>query len=514
MPFCSQCQGEVPQEAAFCRHCGSSLGTPLADSDNSTQGPKDIGGRKLLKWGGIGCGGLLAIFIILVIVVAIFSTDTEEPIASGADSAEIGQEVNPKAVLSLTTAPAPIAKTVQPTVSTSTAFPTAAAIVAVLPPPEPSLTPIPTEVPAPRITAMPIPTPTATPTPTPTPTVTPTPTPIPTLTPTPTPTPTVMPTPTPPPTLTPTPSPTLRPLNFELSDLLKEYESNKVLANTRYRYVENGKFPITVSGYVLEVEDLYVTLVPDADGSWFSDEVKCHYSDIREALHLRKGQKVTITGRVSGESYGDVVMFQCDVWEVHLDRNPYLQAHQVANNTVKVFCIPAENLGSFFFGSPQYEGTGVILDSELGIVLTAHHVVREENECKRIEIESNMSSSRIIVNLENHCASIDRAVLRISADHRGLFRVPVLSRASAPAQADQEVYFWGYGTGALRLEKGIVEDRGFFSGQEFTIGAHAISGDSGSPAFDEYGHLVGIVTRSNSSDRASVIGGTCYSESH
>ena len=139
----------------------------------------------------------------------------------------------------------------------------------------------------------------------------------------------------------------------------------------------------------------------------------------------------------------------------------------------------------------------------------AHHVVEEDNECTRIEIEASPGSPRIVVNLEKHCASMDRAELRIPLDEREIFKMPKLFLSSAPAQIDQEVYFWGYATGSRRMEAGIVEDSNFYSAERFTMIAHAVPGDSGSPVFDEYGHLAGILTQSNSSDRASFIGGKC-----
>ena len=475
MPTCSQCGGNNPQGAMYCERCGTSIEkTPQNLNPNSQveQGNRSAS-KKLLKWGGIGCGGLLAIFILLIIIGTIFGTDTESNTASGTAPNLAGVEVTPRPNLGNSTSLAPGPKTVEISIPKSTLVPTPERVVASVPTPEPSTTLLPTDVP------------------------TPTPTPVPTATPKPTPTP------------TPTPVPTLRPLNFAIEGLLSEYESNKVLANTRYRYLENGKRPITVSGFISEVEDLYASISPNPDDFWATDNVQCHYSDTREALHLSKGQRVNITGRVSGESYGGVVMFQCDVLDVHLENNPVLQAHQVGHNAVKVFCIPQESLSSVFLGLRQYQGTGVIIESELGIVLTAHHVVEEENECERIEIEPYMASSRIVVNLEKHCASMDRAVLLIPANNQEILEIPELFRSSAPAQIDQEIYFWGYGTGTLRLEKGIVKDRSFYSREEFTIEAHAINGDSGSPAFDEYGHLVGIVTRSNRSDRVSVIGGEC-----
>ena len=202
-------------------------------------------------------------------------------------------------------------------------------------------------------------------------------------------------------------------------------------------------------------------------------------------------------------------MFQCDALEVRLDNNPTLQPHQVSQNVVKVFCIPPESLGSVFFGSRQYQGTGVIVDSELGILLTAHHVVEEDNECTRIEIEASPGSPRIVVNLEKHCASMDRAELRIPLGNENFSNCPNCFSLVPLHKLIKKFIFGGYGTGSRRMEAGIVEGSNFYSVQRFTMVAHAVQGDSGSPVFDEYGHLAGILTRGNSSDRASFIGGKC-----
>ena len=82
-------------------------------------------------------------------------------------------------------------------------------------------------------------------------------------------------------------------------------------------------------------------------------------------------------------------------------------------------------------------------------------------------------------------------------------------RAAAPAQVDQEVYFWGFGTGQLRLETGVVTSVSSIWGDSTSTDAHAIPGDSGSPVYNEYGHLLGTMSRSNSSDRAVYTGKQC-----
>ncbi len=363
----------------------------------------------------------------------------------------------------------------------------------------PTLAPAATPEPVPTSTSPPSPIPAITVGPTltsaPSPTTKPSPTPTPTVTPTPTltPTPTVTPTPTP----TPTPRPTPRALNFEPSALLEEYETNKVFANTQYRFLQNGGHPITVSGFVEDIEELYVSIGPSSDRNY--DVVECYYSDIREALHLKKGQPVTVTGRVRGESYGNIEMYLCDIREVHLeDANPSFQPHQVRFNLVQVFCIREDSTLYQFLGADRYQGTGVVTDGRNGTVLTAHHIVEENNECSRIEVQLPGSKIQAAATVDKHCASIDIAHLRVSQE--GLRHLPDqgLYRASAPAQVDQLVYFWGLGKGSSRMEAGIVES---IWSNTVTVAAHAVEGDSGSPVFNESGHLLGILTRSNRSDR-------------
>ena len=149
------------------------------------------------------------------------------------------------------------------------------------------------------------------------------------------------------------------------------------------------------------------------------------------------------------------------------------------------------------------KGTGIILNAEEGIVLTVHHVIEDEDECKVLleGIETQILASPV-----KHCASIDRARLRISPQLLSDLSLKPIYRASAPAQIDQESYFWGYGTDELRMESGIVKD---ILGENTVTDAYAISGDSGSPVFNENGHLLGTMSRSNRSDRSVFTGNEC-----
>ena len=309
--------------------------------------------------------------------------------------------------------------------------------------------------------------------------------------------PTAVPTPTPVPTATPTPMP----LQMELRELLEEYDQNKVRANSRLRYQENGKIPVSTSGYVDEVEENYVVVTPSQE-QYSSKELYCYYADTKTAVHLTKGQLVTVTGRVRGDGgyTTRVDMFACEFEGIDLDKNPAVSVQDLRQNVVQVFCIS----GSFFASS--YKGTGIIINGAEGIILTVHHVVADENECERIEVALPGVIARIPATTLNHCASIDRARLRVSPKVlSGLLLAPIY-RAAAPAQADQEIYFWGYGGDELRMGTGIVMD---VFGKDIVTDAYAVPGDSGSPVFDEYGHLLGTMSRSNRSDRAVFTGDVC-----
>ena len=77
MPYCPSCGGEVADSARFCTHCGTSRETPIpAAPAQEPANQQQSGGRKrgCLKWGGIGCGGLLAIVIMIIIIAAIVSS--------------------------------------------------------------------------------------------------------------------------------------------------------------------------------------------------------------------------------------------------------------------------------------------------------------------------------------------------------------------------------------------------------------------------------------------------------
>ena len=323
------------------------------------------------------------------------------------------------------------------------------------------------------------------------------------LTSTPTPTSTLTPTPTA--TPIPTATPTRPPMVMQIDALLNEYTQNKVRANARLRYQENGKIPVTISGYVSEVDELHVDIRPSQSNWDLSYRgVNCYYSNVEAALHLTKGQLISITGKISGEDdYSTrIAIFDCEIKGFSFPTLPIFHAQVVRKNTVQVFCT-AQSL----FGTTGYKGTGVIIDPRAGLILTVHHVI--DNDCEKIAVEVPGRAERVPASIDKHCASIDRAQLRIPPQVLTGLRLQPILRAAAPAQKDQEVYFWGFGTDELRLETGVVTSVSSFLGDSTSTDAHAIPGDSGSPVYNEYGHLLGTMSRSNSSDRSTYTGKQC-----
>ena len=144
-------------------------------------------------------------------------------------------------------------------------------------------------------------------------------------------------TPTPVPTQTPipTPSPTPAPIQISLAELLDEYDQNKVRANTRLRYLQNGKRLVSTSGYIDEVEELYSTITPIQD-TFSPQDLRCYYADTRTALHITKGQLVSVTGRVIGlaEFSSDVQMYACEFDGIDFETKPIAPVAALRMNVV------------------------------------------------------------------------------------------------------------------------------------------------------------------------------------
>ncbi len=310
-------------------------------------------------------------------------------------------------------------------------------------------------------------------------------------------------------TSTPRPTPTPYPTSIQLSltELLDEYDQNKVRANSRLRYRENGNLPVSTSGYISQVDEHYSTIAPTQD-RYATQELHCYYADTRTALQITKGQFVSVTGRVSGstEYSSDVNMYACQFEGIEFESNPVVSIPELRTNVVQVICHHETSLFGVISISSENRGTGVVIDPENGTILTVHHVIADENECKSIVVRLPGGGLPRRATTLKHCASIDRAVLRIDPSAIARLSFQPIYRSSAPAQVDQEVFFWGYGPGRIRMESGIVKE---IWGDDVVMDAYAVPGDSGSPVFDENGHLLGTVSSGNRSDRTVFTGDEC-----
>ena len=163
MPLCSQCGGEISQGASFCRHCRSA--TSFAPTNLTSNPPPTQNGssglKRTVKQAGIGCGGILAVFVILVVIVNIIFSGAEEdlePIPSLA-LPRVGATSIPAVADS--TSVASDAVTIQTSVNKSTPISITKPTVASESISGPSLTPMPTANPTIMPTVTPTPAPTS-----------------------------------------------------------------------------------------------------------------------------------------------------------------------------------------------------------------------------------------------------------------------------------------------------------------------------------------------------------------
>lgn len=158
MPYCNQCGGKLNQGATYCQNCGSSVSSDSASptaGDRATQQSRGRG-KRFLKWGGIGCAGLLCAFVLCGVIIGITVEETSEGTVDqmsppeGPRQASLEQrrpdQANESGATSMSSSSLPTA--------TLTAIPTA--------------TPTPVPTPMPEAIAVVDPKPTTSPTPTPT----------------------------------------------------------------------------------------------------------------------------------------------------------------------------------------------------------------------------------------------------------------------------------------------------------------------------------------------------------
>ena len=84
MFLCENCGQELQQGVSFCRQCGSPVSQTEAERDKK---------KRYIKWGGIGCGGLLLLFFVMGICGVIIESVSEPEEANGTDTVAPEPEV-------------------------------------------------------------------------------------------------------------------------------------------------------------------------------------------------------------------------------------------------------------------------------------------------------------------------------------------------------------------------------------------------------------------------------------
>ena len=125
--FCSACGQQNDDDARFCVACGKPQNPLQATAPNASVSAQPEGQpqpaqsssptletaappprrpvrRRILKWGGIGCGSLIAVFVLLLVIGIIAGSGDDSPTSS---SESVEEPTRPVARLTPTPAPAP-----------------------------------------------------------------------------------------------------------------------------------------------------------------------------------------------------------------------------------------------------------------------------------------------------------------------------------------------------------------------------------------------------------------------
>ena len=90
MPFCSQCGNQVSDNARFCRSCGTQRPQRQPQSRPPPARDGSFFQRPVVKWSGMGCGGLLLLFILFGVLSSIFgSVDKDATAATVSKSSDL-----------------------------------------------------------------------------------------------------------------------------------------------------------------------------------------------------------------------------------------------------------------------------------------------------------------------------------------------------------------------------------------------------------------------------------------
>ena len=142
-------------------------------------------------------------------------------------------------------------------------------------------------------------------------------------------------------------------------------------------------------------------------------------------------------------------------------------------------------------------GTGFLIDSERGLVVTARHVVKFAVKDHDLTIDgfSKMFPNETLKLrvVDATTPSIDVAVLQTVPPNK-LSAAPSVQFSLTPPTPGSPVVYAGFPNGGQTLVPGNAKISEMDEAQSLTIRGATISGDSGSPVFDEHGLVIGIVT--------------------
>lgn len=169
--------------------------------------------------------------------------------------------------------------------------------------------------------------------------------------------------------------------------------------------------------------------------------------------------------------------------------------------------IPADSFDSLFF--TQYrdaflqinledsQGTGFIIDSGRGYVLTARHVVRlaVSDKTKAIyAFSQRFPEEKLTLRLrDNTDPELDIAVLQLAPPDK-LSAAPSLQINLAPPARGSTVHYAGFPFKKRTLVPGRANIFEMDDKLKLTVRGATVQGDSGSPVLDEHGLVMGMVT--------------------
>lgn len=170
-----------------------------------------------------------------------------------------------------------------------------------------------------------------------------------------------------------------------------------------------------------------------------------------------------------------------------------------------------KNVGSVVFVKSQYRqgystGSGFVIDAKNGYILTNYHVVEEANKITVTFVDEKEYDATLVAGDEIN----DVAVLKISAE--GLSNVTVGNSEKLKIGDDILVIGNPLGDLTFTLTKGIVSgvnreiNTGEYTIRTFQTDAAINSGNSGGPAFDATGAVVGIASAKYSATGVEGIG--------